>query len=158
MKKIVTGADKTKENIERLNYIIKEIKARIEQDTTVLVSCVPGSAAYIVNESEIKRTKEHLSFMEAQLKDEELAHEKYLKNNKPYYEPDTYEYFHNEFKELSYSELQSSFVSNVVSVVESDYKKNKLRSIQNLVKAFNIRDKELTKELNDRVNSRRKEE
>ena len=95
------------------------------------------------NTDELSRIQENLNFMNHQLKEQEKLYQELIKNDSPYYENGTLDYYTDKFKELNYSKLESSFVIEVIYCVESELMKNKLSAVKNIVKAYQIRNTEI---------------
>ena len=123
-KKYLTKLDKAKDNIFRIEDILKDLRKYKEVDNDKILLFEKLLASY----------KE--------------KYEKYSKNNEPYFEYQSYEYYKNIFSNREGYELYVYFTSEVNSILEEDispYKKEKI--LQNASKAFKEREDEIEKEL-----------
>lgn len=118
MKKVITKSVKTKESIERVKSILESMK--ILEDNT--------------NSRE---------FLQKHLKELEEQYEEYKKNDEPYYELNTYDYYKYTFSKLEFDALKYRFIHEVCSLSDEDFKPSqKVKILKNLIKAYKEADKD----------------
>lgn len=130
--KFLTKADKFKDEIIRIKEIMDSYnKQLLEND---------------VRYGTIEEVKERLILFQKLLKDSEISYNGYLKNNEPYYESNSYEYYKDRFsKSDNFEHLNFVFALDIISFTEDKRIKSleKARNLKNIVKAYKERDIEL---------------
>lgn len=139
MKKVLMESDNALETVNRIKSIIESLNEQIISP---------------INSDDLEKMKERLTFMQKNLIDAEVRYEKLKNNDSPYYKDGSFQHYNEIFKNLSYSNLDSTLAREVVYCTESDRTKNKLGTIKNIVKAYNLREEELTKEMRSRWNNK----
>jgi DNA repair exonuclease SbcCD ATPase subunit len=115
MKKVITKSGKIKENIERVKSILKSMDI-LEDDRK--------------------------EFLQKHLKELEEQYEEYKKNDEPYYEPNTYEYYKYNFSKCDFNSLKYRFIYEICSLSDEDFKPSrKVKIFEYLIKAYKEADK-----------------
>jgi hypothetical protein len=135
LSKVIMKSDKLMENINRCKSTIQSLNEMMSG---------------LNNTDEINRFQERLNFMNSQLEENEKQYYELIKNDSPYYGSGTLAYYTDKFNGFNYSKLESSFVTEVIYCVESEHMKNRLDAIKNIVKAYQIRNDEITEEFKKR--------
>lgn len=118
MKKVITKSEKTKENIERTKSILESMKI-------------------------LEDNADSREFLQKHLKELEVQYEEYKKNDEPYYELNTYEYYKYNFSKCDFNSLKYRFIHEVCSLSDEDFKPaQKVKILEYLVKAYKEADKD----------------